>query len=157
MLDRLFHYWFLDGRLIGSENPDLPGGAGRIAEHLVRERGVRTMLTLTPTSRALGVDGLRQLHLPIDGEPTRAEVGRAVGLVAEGLERGGVWVHCQQGVDRTGVVIGSYLASIGHPPERVIGELAERFPERRRAARMVALWEPYRRMIRSFGRESPMG
>lgn len=150
MLERLYHYDFLDGRLIGSENPDLPGRARQIAERLARERGVRLVISLTPMRPSLAVDGLRHVHLPMPGVPHRDDVVRAVALIAEGLESGAVWVHCQQGIDRTGCVLGSYLASTGWGCDRVVEELFSRFPAARRQPVMRELWKPYVELIRSF-------
>ena len=151
MLDRFYHYTFLDGRLVGTEHPDLPGRPVQIAERLVRELGVRTRITLTPLCRQFGIPGLAEHHVPMGDRPTRADVARAVELVRTSLAGGGaVWVHCQHGIDRTGCVIGSYLAAAGRPPEAVVAELFGRFPERRRHPRMVELWRPYADMIRSF-------
>lgn len=151
MLDRFYHYTFLDGRLVGSEHPDLPGRPVQIAEHLVREFGVRTRVVLTPAFHPFGIANLAEHHVPMGDNLARSDVARAVDLVRTALAAGGAaWVHCQHGVDRTGCVIGSYLASAGHPPEAVIAELFRRFPERRRNPRMVELWRPYADMIRSF-------
>ena len=85
--------------------------------------------------------------------PSRLEVERALSLIASRAFP--VWIHCRQGLDRTGAVIGSYLVSRGADPERVIGELLDLFPARRRTPAFLDLWAPYSRLIRSFGRTGP--
>src|SRR5437588_23057 len=136
-LSRFYHYCFLNGTLIGSEHPDSVGRPGVIVDHFVRDRNVRTLITLTPACRKLEIPGLRHSHLPIKGMPSRGEVEAAVGLVREGLHRGAVWVHCQQGIDRTGCVIGCFRVSAGESAEVVIGDLYRAFPERRRQPRAI--------------------
>jgi len=148
-----YHYSFLNGCLIGSEHPASLGWPKQVVEHFVAARGVRALITLTEEFQSYGVPGLQQHHVPIAGTPTRQEVEPAVALIREHLSRDErVWVHCQHGIDRTGCVIGCYLASAGQPPERVVTELFERFPERRRHPLYVELWRPYAELIRSFWR-----
>jgi atypical dual specificity phosphatase len=151
VLEGFFHYSFLGGRLMGSEHPAVLGRPRPLVEHFVRERGVRTLLTLTVPFVDYRVAGLVQHHVPIVGVPTPEAAARAVACIAEGLAAGGaVWVHCQQGLDRTGCVLGCYLVSAGEPPEQVIAEVLARFPERRRHPAFLQLWEPYAVVIRSF-------
>ncbi len=156
MFERFYQYRFLGGRLIGSENPELPGNPQQIAERMVGQCGVRTIISLTPAQPRLVVPELRQLHLPIKGTPDRSEIEQAVEMVTDGLMIGGVWVHCQQGIDRTGCVIGSYLASTGVPADDAIARVYSCFPARRQHPRMIELWEPYRRLIRSFSKRMPV-
>lgn len=147
---RFFHYSFLDGALIGSEHPANLGKAARIIEPFIAA-GVHAILTLTPGFQDFHTPALQQFHVPIRDMPAREQIVEAVTIVQQQLTRGrSMWVHCQHGIDRTGCVIGSYLASIGQPPDGVIRELYGKFPERRRHPRMIELWKPYEAMIRSF-------
>lgn len=148
--DRFYHYSFLNGTLIGSEHPDSARRPRAVVEHFIRERGVRTLLTLRPACRSLETAELRHCRLPMKGMPTRREAEAAVAVIRDNLPRGAVWVHCQQGIDRTGCVIGCYRVSAGEGAEAVIEDLYRVFPERRRQPRAMELWEPYAEMIRSF-------
>jgi len=151
VVDRFYHYDFLDGRLMGSEHPCSLGRPKQLIEHFLRTQGVRALITLTTDFIDYGVPELRQYHVPIANMPSRGQVRQAVTLIHQRLAQNeGVWVHCQQGIDRTGCVIGCYLTATGSDPGRVIAELLQKFPERRRTPRMVELWQPYADMIRSF-------
>jgi hypothetical protein len=109
----------------------------------------KTILTLTPSHQDLRFPGLVQHPIPIRDMPSVEQVGQAVEIIRQHLSRNEP-IH-QHGLDRTGCAIGSYLASIGQRPDDVIAELYEKFPERRWNARMIALWSPYEKIIRSFG------
>jgi protein-tyrosine phosphatase len=147
---RFFHYSFLDGTLIGSEHPANLGKPQRMIEPFIAA-GVRAILTLTPAFQDFHTPSLKQFHVPIRDMPAREQIVEAVATVREQLAQGrSIWVHCQHGIDRTGCVIGSYLASIGQPPDDVIRELYAKFPERRQQRQMIELWKPYEAMIRSF-------
>jgi len=148
-----FHYSFLDGRVIGSENPSALGRLRETLDYFVGERGARALIALTEDCMDYGVPALAQYHVPIRGVPTREQVERAHGAIRRHLEQGDVvWVHCQQGVDRTGSVIGCYLVWLGQPAENVIAALFRMFPEHRRAPFWVDMWQPYMELIRSFER-----
>ena len=152
MVDRFFHYTFLNQALLGSEHPAVFGRATPIIEHFVKSLGVRAILTLTPGFQDFRFPGLVQHHVPIRDMPSRKQVAEAVEIVGAHLRLAEpMWVHCQHGLDRTGCVIGSY-ASIGQSPDEVVAELYGKFPERRRTALMIKLWKPYKEMIRSFAK-----
>jgi hypothetical protein len=151
LLERFYHYTFLDNSLIGSEHPAIFGNARPILDHFVGKLGIRALITLTPGFQDFRYPNLTQYHIPIHDMPSVDQVSQAIEVIRQHHSRKEpVWVHCQHGLDRTGCVIGSYLASLGQPPGEVIAELYGKFPERRRNSRMIALWEPYEAMIRSF-------
>jgi hypothetical protein len=152
-----FHYSFLDGSLVGSEYPAVLGNPKRVIAPMVAS-GIRALLTLTPSFQDFHEPAIAQFHIPIEEMPSRQQIADAIAIIDRHLNSGqGIWVHCQHGIDRTGCVIGSYLATIGQPADRVIAELYAKFPERRRNARMIALWEPYEKMIRSFAKPPSAG
>jgi hypothetical protein len=84
MLGGFFQYEFLGGRLIGSEHPGARGDArGRVAAVTGASPLAITLVTLTPQfERYDGLAGLTQAHVPMGDVPTRAEVSRAVAIVA---------------------------------------------------------------------------
>ena len=145
-----FHYKLLDGKLIGSEHPLTQ--PRRLIESFIQDNQIAAGITLTtrpwrpPTALA------EHFHLPCENVPPREVIERAMAIIGERVARGeAVWVHCQQGIDRTGCVIGCYLASGGMPVDEVIDELLARFPSRRRERRILELWKPYGEMIEQFG------
>ena len=153
MSSDFFHNTFLDGRLIGSEAPGALGSPELRVRSMMAGRTPLTLLTLTPRTRAYALAGLTQFHVPLEGLPTRDQVAEAVQIVRERLALGDcVWVHCQHGWDRTGVVIGGYLVQSGEEADQVIAMLMDRFPPARRHPRMRELWRPYEELIRSFAR-----
>jgi protein-tyrosine phosphatase len=79
--------------------------------------------------------GLPFLRLPIplhaipgdgtDGGPTRAELVRLVGSVAESLSEGEhIVVHCRGGLGRTGLVAGCVLRTLGYDSRHALEVLA---------------------------------
>ncbi|MEW6742636.1 MAG: hypothetical protein AB1486_07740 [Planctomycetota bacterium] len=154
MIEKFFHYSFLDGRLIGSEHPGNLGNARAVGEHFVRDRGVRTFVLLAQHDVALRIPELEQHHRPIRSPPTAREVEEVLVIVRRGLVGGdSVWVACDQGLDRTGCVMGCLLTRMGIPPDQAIEELLARFPPRRRTPVYRELWEPYATLVRCFGRQ----
>lgn len=156
LYDDFFYYALLDGRLIGSEHPGALGHPRGIAAYFVAEHGVRALITLTEDFLDYGIPDLAQYHVPILRQAMRAQVERAVGLIGDHLAKDeAVWVHCMHGLDRTGCVLGCYLASMGQAPEQVIAGLLDRFPPRRREGPYVELWQRYADIIRSFVPPAP--
>ncbi len=69
----------------------------------------------------------------------RANIVRAVELIADHTARGPVLVHCMAGKDRTGIVVALVQAAIGVPLESIVDEYARSdAPSRVRRAAMVA-------------------
>ena len=121
------------------------------------QHGVRALVTLCEDFLDYGVPGLAQYHVPILRRPMRGQVERTLGIIGDHLAAGeAVWVHCMHGLDRTGCVIGSYLASSGQPPDEVLAGLLDRFPARRRQAPYIEAWRPYADIIRSFRQETAL-
>lgn len=52
------------------------------------------------------IHGMTPIHLQLGDilPPSRAELFTALNLMSEAVKRGGVYVHCLHGVDRTGLV-----------------------------------------------------
>ncbi|MGD9387999.1 MAG: hypothetical protein PVI87_07205 [Gammaproteobacteria bacterium] len=69
------------------------------------------------------------LPLPAEGVPEHAEtVTDILGVIRDGLGRGArVYVHCSDGVQRTGMVMGCWLVERGLDPAESLEELARRF------------------------------
>jgi hypothetical protein len=151
MSQDFFYYTFLDGRLIGSEHPAATGEPSQVIRRMMAQCRASVLITLTPLFRDYKVAGLLQHHLPLSEIPSREQVVDAVKLVRQQLNEGQVvWVHCQQGIDRTGCVIGAYLVAAGQAPTSVLAELFQRFPSARRQTRMAELWAPFRELVCSF-------
>jgi protein-tyrosine phosphatase len=57
-------------------------------------------------------------------ERNRGRIGAVINMVAEGLEEGGVVIHCHGGKDRTGIVVALLLSLAGVPPETIAEDYA---------------------------------
>lgn len=85
----------------------------------------------TPADIALLYDGMVDFR--------RANLVRAIELIADHTARGPVLVHCMAGKDRTGIVVALVQAAIGVPLESIVDEYARSdAPSRLRRAAMVA-------------------
>jgi len=138
-------YWVEPGVLLAGEHP------GHWEEALLRRRisrlldaGVRLFVDLSSrgdvarpyrpmldricSDRGIIVEYVHK-PLPLERVPARAEqVMDILRVIHEGVERGvRVYVHCSDGVERTGMVMGCWLVERGLDPERALDELSRRF------------------------------
>ena len=138
-------YWVEAGKLLAGEHP------GHWDERVARRRvsglldaGIRTFVDLSGRGdnvhpyvaelesicgdRGIDVDYLRR---PLREEvlPDRAEdVAYILQDIKSAIESGRrVYVHCSEGVGRTGLVVGCWLVERGFDPEDALDELARRF------------------------------
>lgn len=133
------------------------GGIRRLAE-----LGVNTVVNLRGASartrsdeaeaRALGLNYFN-VPLPVWGRPDEARVRRVVEIIAA-PESGRVFVHCKDGVDRTGTVVALYR--IIHEGWKTGDALVE---AERRGMRRIQYWmrdyvEDYGRRLRAPGAEA---
>lgn len=138
-------YWVEPGLLLAGEHP------GHWEDAVMRRRmsrlldaGIRMFVDLTGRSdlarpyrpmldRICSDRGIIaeyvNLPLPVDTVPERADaVAEVLGAVRDGLGRGArVYVHCSDGVQRTGLVMGCWLVERGLEPRDALEELGRRF------------------------------
>ncbi|HYN84695.1 MAG TPA: sulfur transferase domain-containing protein [Pyrinomonadaceae bacterium] len=133
------------------------GGIRRLAELGIdtvvnlRGAGARTRSD-EAEARALGLNYFN-VPLPMWGRPDDARVRRVVEIIAA-PESGRVFVHCKDGVDRTGTVVALYR--IGREGWATGDALAE---AERRGMRRIQYWmrdyvEDYGRRLRAQGAEA---
>jgi hypothetical protein len=138
-------YWVEPGKLLAGEHP------GHWDEGIVRRRlvglldaGIRVFIDLSNRrdhirpykaqlekicrDRGTVVEYVWQ-PLPEDAVPERAEdVAHILRLIKSALDSGErVYVHCSDGVGRTGMVVGCWLVERGFDPEDALDELERRF------------------------------
>lgn len=114
-----YNYRVIDGRLHAGGSPFNPRYTNSDRETMailsfLKKSGVRLVLTVDSNPRAqrrlvpmLQEAGLEQLFIPMHAEKVPAE--KETRRILEEFRKGGVYVHCTWGADRTGVVIGRYL------------------------------------------------
>ena len=150
-----YYHEYLGGRIIGSENPLATGKMGLLA-HKCREWSITDLLTLRIT-------GLPQLdlpvhvhHVPVAGVPEHRHIETTNRIIGESLAQGGrIWIYCDRGIDRTGCVIGCYLARTGCHPDDVVDLLVEHAATRINHPRLRELLLPSYRPIFHFARPQP--
>lgn len=138
-------YWVESGRLLAGEH------LGHWEDSVVRRRlcalldaGVRVFIDLSERADAVRnykpmldklarergiVADYRWEPLPSDTVPENIEdVLYVLRAIENGLASGSrVYVHCSDGVDRTGMVMGCWLVERGFDPEAALEELGRRF------------------------------
>lgn len=146
----------VSGKLFRGGQPRA-GGIRRLAE-----LGINTVVNLRGASartrsdeaeaRTLGLNYFN-VPLPVWGRPDEARVRRIVEIIAA-PESGRVFVHCKDGVDRTGTVVALYR--IIHEGWQTDGALVE---AERRGMRRIQYWmrdyvEDYGRRLRAPASEA---
>lgn len=138
-------YWVEPGRILAGEHPGHSDDA-TARRHLsaLLDAGVRSFIDLsTPGDRVCpyrrlleklcrdrGIDAsYLAMPLPQDDVPECAgEVRDILEAIRANIRRGKrVYLHCSDGVDRTGMVVGCWLVERGFDPEAALDELARRF------------------------------
>ena len=138
-------YWVEPGVLLAGEHPGhweealLKRRMSRLLDAGIRlfvdlsdrgdvSRSYRPMLERICRSRGIIADYVNH-PLPLERVPERAnDVSAVLRVINEGIERGvRVYVHCSDGVERTGLVMGCWLVERGLDPERALEELSRRF------------------------------
>jgi hypothetical protein len=138
-------YWVEPGRLLAGEHP------GHWEDRVVRrylcgllDAGVRVFVDLSERADAVTpyrdmlakICRERGIHaeycwepLPADTVPEHADdVVHALRRIQSGLDSSTrVFVHCSDGIDRTGMVMGCWLVERGYDPEAALDELERRF------------------------------
>jgi tyrosine-protein phosphatase SIW14 len=99
------------------------------------ERGINTVINLRDDDeRALLEEsqakaaGLRYFNVPFNrrGPPTEAQVDQVLALI-DAKENGVVFIHCQRGQDRTGMVVALYrISREGWTDQQAISEAEDR-------------------------------
>lgn len=153
MID-FFYYSFLDGMLMGSEDPGNFGYALDVVKELCDNHNIKHMITLTPEHTEFNLPGLSQYHFPMYDIPSKQDVIQLFSIIDGALKnREAVLVHCKQGIDRTGCVIGSYLVQKGHDPNEIIEALLSKFRKRLLHLNVKKLWQDKIEFIKSYSRE----
>lgn len=156
--EEIFHYAFLAGQLIGSENPALLGDPKPVAEAFCQRYGIRCMVTLTEQYDAYDVPGVARHHFPLSECISTEDLSRVFPIIGGALARKvPIWVHCQRGMDRTGCVIGGYLVARGHNAEMVINELLGNFARQVTSPSLARLWRDKIALIRSYAQPGSEG
>jgi hypothetical protein len=138
-------YWVEPGKILAGEHPghwDDASARRRLAGLL--DAGVRSFVDLSaPGDRVRPYRSILDklcrdrgivadyLHVPLvmHAEPEcPGEVREILEAIHAHVARGvRVYVHCSDGVDRTGMVVGCWLVERGFDPEAALDELARRF------------------------------
>ena len=151
-------YWVVPGKLLAGEYPGDPDP--RVAaERLERFRtaGIRLFVDLTeplelePYVHLIGDAKHERRPIPDLGTTTRRKVREILDFLDSTLSEGeGAYVHCWQGLGRTGTVIGCWLVRHGLDEGEPLGRLAElrsdlptawrQSPQTKAQKRMIDRW-----------------
>jgi Cyclin-dependent kinase inhibitor 3 (CDKN3) len=136
-------YWVVPGRLLAGEYPigiDYSDARARLARF--REAGINYFVDLTekgelPAYRHLLPVYTRYEEFPITDTQVPASVAQVAGLLADirvAVEaKRCVYVHCRQGIGRTGLVVGCYLADTAGDGKAALKELNQLWQQSERA------------------------
>jgi Cyclin-dependent kinase inhibitor 3 (CDKN3) len=135
-------YWVIPGRLLAGEYPigDYSDARARLAQF--REAGINYFIDLTekgelPAYRHLLPVYTRYQNSPITDSSVPAGVTQIQGLLADiraAVEaKRCLYVHCRQGIGRTGLVMGCYLADAAGDGTSALKELNQLWQQSERA------------------------
>jgi hypothetical protein len=136
-------YWVIPGRLLAGEYPigtDYSDARARLARF--REAGINYFVDLTekgelPAYRHLLPVYTRYQDSPIADSNVPANVSQVVQLLSDirlAVEaKRCIYVHCRQGIGRTGLVMGCYLADSAGDGKSAIKELNQLWQQSERA------------------------
>lgn len=151
-------YWVVPGRLLAGGYPGDPDP--RVAAARLESFGAAGIslfvdltepLELEPYAHLIGAARHERRPIPDLGVTTRRRYREILDLVDDTLaEGGGAYVHCWQGLGRTGTVVGCWLVRHGHDggePLTRIAELRRQLanagapsPQTRDQKRVIARW-----------------
>lgn len=133
-------WWVVPGRLLAGEYPGHTDAVrARHKVDLLVDAGIRTFVDLTtpadrlapykPVTDAVAAARELDLHhvsfpIPDLGVVDDSLYDTVVAAIQDGLESGGVYVHCWGGIGRTGTVIGCVLADQGFGYDEIVERLA---------------------------------
>jgi hypothetical protein len=136
-------YWVIPGRLLAGEYPigaDYTDARARLARF--REAGINYFIDLTekgelPAYRHLLPVYTRYQDSPIADTSVPASVTQVVGLLSDirvAVEaKRCLYIHCREGIGRTGLVVGCYLADAAGDGKAAIKELNQLWQQSERA------------------------
>lgn len=136
-------YWVIPGRLLAGEYPiggDYSEARSRLARF--REAGINDFIDLTekgelPAYRHLLPVYTRYQNSPIADSGVPASATQVQGLLSDihaAVEaKHCVYVHCRQGIGRTGLIMGCYLADAARDGNAAIEELNQLWQQSERA------------------------
>lgn len=149
-MHEFFHYHFLDGRLIGSENPGVFGDPTRCAAEICGKYSIKHIVTLTDSQDPYTIKGVARYHIPLGDNISNWKINPIFSIIDRALANNeAVWIHCERGIDRTGSVIGRYLVSHGNNADDVIGRLLNNFAKQVNHPRLRNLWQDKIEFIRA--------
>jgi hypothetical protein len=137
-------YWVIPGRLLAGEYPigeDYSDARARLARF--REAGINSFIDLTEKGELPEYRHLLPVHTQYQRSPIAdTRVPASANQIQELLSdidaaiqaKRCLYVHCRQGIGRTGLVVGCYLANEGGDGKRAIQELNRLWAQSARAA-----------------------
>jgi protein tyrosine phosphatase (PTP) superfamily phosphohydrolase (DUF442 family) len=158
LLLELPHFQQVNENLYRGGQPG-PGGISKL-----RELGINTVINLRGASdrtraeqaevRAAGLNYFN-VSLPNWGRPQDARVARILGLISA-PENGRVFIHCKDGVDRTGMIVAMYrMTHDGWTSTQALAE-AERLGMRRTQVWMRDYAKDYGERVHKVGPETAL-
>lgn len=160
-----FCYSVCDGRLFGSEHPEnlhhdpveKRAITRQVAQYMVEHQRVKLVINLTSDPWEYHVPALETLHIPLNdnfiAQVDLAVLANIANVVNAQIEQAGVavWVHCNRGIDRTGLVVGCCLIRRGVDADEAATLVKSHWPEaRKKRAFAHDLWKPAARRMREF-------
>ena len=130
-----FHYSFENKLLVGCETIWQKNNPKKHMSLLKQTYRIKHLLTLTTKFIPSQDKQVEHHHIPIRMIPNKEQADQAIGIIENALSKEqSIAVHCTQGIDRTGCIIGCYLVKQGHDPNEVIDQLVYNVNKNRKRA-----------------------
>lgn len=146
-----FHYSFENKFLVECESLWQKNNPEKCLSQLKQKYKIKHLLTLTIKFIPCHDTKIEHHHIPIQMIPNQEQADKAILIIANALsKKQPIAVHCTQGIDRTGCIIGCYLVQQGYNPDEIIDQLVQNVSRKLKRDNLRKILEPSYELLYEF-------